>query len=90
MPQHLFFEFQNLIKKHFLDFYNVLKRYGSVQIRNVGTIAGNIATASPIGDTLPLLLSLDAKIVIQGINTKKKLTLKPIFYILQKNKIKKR
>ena len=83
------FEFQNLIKKYFLDFYNVLKRYGSVQIRNVGTIAGNIATASPIGDTLPLLLSLDAKIVIQGIN-KKNLTLKPIFYILQKNKIKKR
>ena len=65
------FEFQNLIKKYFLDFYNVLKRYGSVQIRNVGTIAGNIATASPIGDTLPLLLSLDAKVIIQGINKKK-------------------
>ena len=56
-------DFQNLIKNYFLDFHDILKRYGSLQIRNVGTIAGNIATASPIGDTLPLLLTLDAKIV---------------------------
>ena len=75
------FEFQNLIKKYFIDFYDVLKRYGSLQIRNVGTIAGNIATASPIGDALPLLLSLDAKVIIQGIN-KKSLFFKSIFYIL--------
>ena len=83
------FEFQNLIKKYFLDFYNVLKRYGSVQIRNVGTIAGNIATASPIGDTLPLLLSLDAKIIIQGINKKKILPLSQFFISYRKTKLKK-
>ena len=82
-------EFQNLIKKHFVDFYNVLKRYGSVQIRNVGTIAGNIATASPIGDTLPLLLSLDAKIIIQGINKKKILPLSQFFISYRKTKLKK-
>ena len=58
--------FEKHIKKYYLDFYNILKRYGSVQIRNVGTIAGNIATASPIGDSLPLLLTLDAKIVVDG------------------------
>ena len=62
------YDFQNIIKSHYLDFYNILKRYGSVQIRNVGTISGNIATASPIGDTLPLLLSLDAVIKIQTKN----------------------
>ena len=42
-------KFEKEIKKHYTDFYSVLKRYGSVQIRNVGTIGGNIATASPIG-----------------------------------------
>ena len=47
--------FEKQIKKYYLDFFNILKRYGSVQIRNVCTIAGNIATASPIGDSLPLL-----------------------------------
>ncbi len=83
------FEFQNLIKKYFIDFYDVLKRYGSVQIRNVGTIAGNIATASPIGDTLPLLLSLDAKIVIQGIDKKKVYSLNQFFISYRKTKLKK-
>ena len=55
------FEFQNLIKKYFMDFYDVLKRYGSLQIRNVGTIAGNIATASPIGDMLPFIVIFRCK-----------------------------
>ena len=59
------YEFQNIIKSYYPDFYNILKRYGSVQIRNVGTLAGNIATASPIGDSLPLLLSLDSLIKIK-------------------------
>ena len=49
-------KFEDEIKKYYPDFYLVLKRYGSVQIRNVGTIGGNIATASPIGDSLPCLL----------------------------------
>ena len=64
-------KFELFIKKYYSDFNTILKRYGSVQIRNVATIAGNIATASPIGDTLPLLLSLDASISIDSFNTKK-------------------
>ena len=83
------FDFQNFIKKYFLDFYNILKRYGSLQIRNVGTIAGNIATASPIGDTLPLLLTLDAKVIIQGQNKKKIFPLNEFFISYRKTKLKK-
>ena len=82
-------EFQNLIKNYFLDFHDILKRYGSLQIRNVGTIAGNIATASPIGDTLPLLLTLDAKIVVQGKNQKKIFSLSEFFISYRKTKLKK-
>ena len=81
-------KFQNLIKEHFLDFYEVLKRYGSLQIRNVGTIAGNIATASPIGDMLPLLLSLNTKIVIHGTNKKKIYSLNQFFISYRKTKLK--
>ena len=82
-------EFQNFIKKYFTDFYEVLKRYGSLQIRNVGTIAGNIATASPIGDTLPLLLTLEAKVMVQGINKIKTFSLNEFFISYRKTKLKK-
>ena len=82
-------EFESFIKKYYPDFSKILKRYGSVQIRNVGTIAGNIATASPIGDTLPLLLSLDAKIVLQKISKKTILPLKNFFISYRKTKLKK-
>ena len=40
--------------------------FGAEQIRNVATIGGNIGTASPIGDILPVLIAYSAKIVLQG------------------------
>ena len=82
-------KFENQIKKYYPDFYGVLKRYGSVQIRNVGTIGGNIATASPIGDTLPILLSLNAEILIEGLNKKKVLSINNFFLGYRKTKLKK-
>lgn len=39
---------------------------GSPQIRNAGTVGGNVGTASPAGDMLPLLSALDADIVCAG------------------------
>lgn len=41
---------------------------GSPQIRNRGTIGGNIATASPAGDTIPALIAMDARIVVEGLS----------------------
>jgi CO/xanthine dehydrogenase FAD-binding subunit len=38
---------------------------GSPQIRNAGTLGGNLATASPAGDTLPVLLALDATVELR-------------------------
>jgi CO/xanthine dehydrogenase FAD-binding subunit len=39
---------------------------GSPQIRNAGTIGGNLATASPAGDTLPVLVALGASVDLIG------------------------
>jgi CO/xanthine dehydrogenase FAD-binding subunit len=39
---------------------------GSPQIRNAGTLGGNVATASPAGDTLPVLAALDAVIELHS------------------------
>ena len=80
-------KFENYIGKYYSDFNNILKRYGSVQIRNVATMAGNIATASPIGDTLPLLLSLDAKIVLKSIKKTKIVPLNNFFLDYRKTKL---
>jgi CO/xanthine dehydrogenase FAD-binding subunit len=39
---------------------------GSPQIRNAGTIGGNLGTCSPAGDTLPVLAALDATVVLRS------------------------
>ncbi|QEW08042.1 xanthine dehydrogenase small subunit [Nitrincola iocasae] len=43
----------------------LLHRLGSLQVRNQGTLGGNIANASPIGDMPPVLLALDAQLRIR-------------------------
>ena len=82
-------ELESYIEKYYPDFTKILKRYGSPQIRNVATVAGNIATASPIGDCLPLLLSLNAQVVLQDFKKSKILFLDNFFISYRKTKLKK-
>jgi xanthine dehydrogenase small subunit len=53
-----------VLAAHHPDLGELIRRLGSVQIRNAGTLGGNIANASPIGDTLPALVALDATLVL--------------------------
>lgn len=55
---------RDLLVEHYPALERYLLRLGSRQIRNMGTIGGNLGTASPIGDFLPVLLALDARIHI--------------------------
>ena len=48
---------------------------GSPQIRNAGTIGGNLGTASPAGDTLPALAALDAKVSLCSAEGSRELSL---------------
>lgn len=48
------------------DSESMMLRFGSEQVRNQGTIGGNIANASPIGDLPPLLLALNAELTLQA------------------------
>lgn len=42
------------------------REIGGVQIQNRGTIGGNVANASPAGDTLPVLAAVDARVVLRS------------------------
>jgi xanthine dehydrogenase small subunit len=46
----------------------ILDRFGSPQIKHAGTLAGNIANASPIADTLPFLYVTGAEVELTGRN----------------------
>ncbi|WP_352337811.1 xanthine dehydrogenase small subunit [Psychrobacter sp. 16-MNA-CIBAN-0192] len=51
-----------VLEQYFPEFANLFERIASPQIRNMGTIGGNVANASPIGDLPPILLALEARI----------------------------
>jgi xanthine dehydrogenase small subunit len=54
------------LDRHVPTFGALVRRLGSRQIRNLGTLAGNLATASPIGDTLPCLIALGATVRLRS------------------------
>lgn len=61
------------------DFGEVIRRIGSVPLRNAGTIGGNIANGSPIGDTLPPLIAAGATLILRQGKTRRSLELENFF-----------
>ena len=58
-------EFGPLIAAHFPSMAEYWNRIAGWQVRNMGTIGGNIANGSPIGDTPPVLIALGAEITLR-------------------------
>ncbi len=48
-----------------LDVAEVMRRFGSMQVRAAGTVGGNIANGSPIGDLAPMLIALGATLELR-------------------------
>lgn len=57
----------------------LLRRFASTQIRNSGTLGGNIANGSPIGDGMPPLIALGAKLVLRSAAGTRSLALEDYF-----------
>jgi len=55
-----------LVREHLPALVEAAATIGATQIQNRGTLGGNIANASPAGDTLPILLAADARILVGG------------------------
>lgn len=55
-----------VIDELYPSFAALIRRIGSRQIRNLGTLGGNVCNASPIGDTPPCLIALDATFIARS------------------------
>jgi xanthine dehydrogenase small subunit len=60
-------------------FHDWLRLFASPLIRNRATLGGNLATASPIGDAAPMLLALDAELLIAGVKGERTIPLYSLF-----------
>ena len=58
---------------------DLLLRLGAVQVRNAGTIGGNIANGSPIGDMPPILIALDARLRLSSQEGRREIALEEYF-----------
>ena len=67
------------IARHWPDFGRMVRRIGSRQIRNRGTLGGNVANASPIGDTPPVLIALDATLVLRAGGERRRIAAEAFF-----------
>ena len=61
------------------DVGEMLRRLGSKQVRSTGTVGGNIANGSPIGDSPPVLIALGASIELRRRDTRRTLALEDFF-----------
>jgi xanthine dehydrogenase small subunit len=67
------------IAPHHPSYAAMIRRYGSLQVRNAATLGGNIANGSPIGDNPPALIALGATLHLRRGDTRRDLPLEQFF-----------
>ncbi|MCA1439230.1 xanthine dehydrogenase small subunit [Ensifer sp. IC4062] len=68
-----------MIVEHFPQMRELWNRIGGEQVRNMGTVGGNIANGSPIGDTPPALIALGASVTLRKGTRRRTLPLEAFF-----------
>ncbi|MEP4561540.1 MAG: xanthine dehydrogenase small subunit, partial [Nitratireductor sp.] len=69
----------SLLSRRIPAFGPLIDRIGGEQVRNMGTIGGNIANGSPIGDTPPPLIALGATVTLRKGETRRTIALEDFF-----------
>ncbi len=54
-------------------------RFAGAPVRNSGTLGGNVANGSPIGDSMPLLIALHARVVLASVRGTRELALESLY-----------
>ncbi|MBP0483857.1 xanthine dehydrogenase small subunit [Sagittula salina] len=68
-----------LMTDHHPSYAEMIRRYGSTQVRNAATIGGNVANGSPIGDNPPALIALNASLHLRHGDTRRALQIADFF-----------
>jgi len=72
-------EFGAAVSSLYPDFAELIRRFGSVQVRNAATVGRNIANGSPIGDTPPPLIALGATLHLRRGRERRSIPLEDFF-----------
>lgn len=62
---------QQDLEKHDPELGRILNIFASPQIKNTGTLVGNVVNGSPIGDTIPYLMAMDARVLARSTRGKR-------------------
>ena len=72
-------DFEAVVAEDYPPMARLWHRIGGAQVRNMGTIGGNIANGSPIGDTPPALIVLGARLTLQSVEGIREMPLEEFF-----------
>jgi xanthine dehydrogenase small subunit len=61
------------------ELHNFASRFAGLPVRNAGTLGGNVANGSPIGDSMPLLIALGASVVLMSVRGQRELPLEDLY-----------
>lgn len=75
----------NTLSKHYPELNQLFRRFSSVPVRNAGTLVGNIANGSPIGDSMPALICMGARVLLRQGQQSREIDLQDFYIDYQKN-----
>lgn len=77
-----------VLQRRIPELAELVSRIGAAQVRNSGTLGGNIANGSPIGDSMPALLALGASLVLNHGGTRREVPLDRFYHGYRKSDLK--
>ena len=73
------------VSSEYPELAEMFRRFSSVPVRNAGTLVGNIANGSPIGDSMPALISIGARVKLRQGGKSREMALEDFYIDYQKN-----
>ncbi|MGN1056299.1 MAG: xanthine dehydrogenase small subunit, partial [Comamonas sp.] len=67
------------MQQHWPQLHRFAARFAGLPVRNSGTLGGNVANGSPIGDSMPLLIALQAQVVLASVRGERSLPLEQLY-----------